>query len=103
MKVQYMLVSVAFLSVAAAGVIQNGVDTMRKIRGISGQDINGLSPAQQFCAYHKVSGSAGLHQLQHKIQNAVLGESIECSLVKALGVKMPEGSEGHGENNEKQP
>lgn len=73
------------------GFIQNGVDMARKIRGKSSQDINGLSPAQQFCAYHSVSDSAGLHKLQHKVQNAVLGGSLECTLIKALGVKHPQG------------
>lgn len=71
------------------GFVQNGVDVVRKIRGKSNQDINGLSPAQQFCAYHSTTGSAGLQKIQHKIQNAVLGGSLECTLVKAIGAAPP--------------
>lgn len=71
--------------------IPNSLDVAREIRGKSKQDINGLSPAQQFCAYHSVTGSAGLHKIQHKVQNAVLGGSLECTLMKAVGVKPPQG------------
>ncbi|KAI9492639.1 hypothetical protein BDB00DRAFT_788626 [Zychaea mexicana] len=62
------------------------INSLRKIRGKSDQDRNGLTPAQQFCAYQSVSGSAGLHRLQHKVQNGILGGSLECTLVKAAGV-----------------
>lgn len=63
-------------------------------KGKSGQDLNGLSPAQQFCGYHSITGSAGLHKVQHKVQNALLGGSLECTIVKALGVKQPTGYGG---------
>ncbi|KAK5829094.1 hypothetical protein F5H01DRAFT_329525 [Linnemannia elongata] len=85
MRIQYTFIFILLSLVAAQNPISKAVDVARKIRGKSDQDLSGLSGPQRFCAYHSVSGSAGLHQVQHKIQNAVLGGSIECTLEKALG------------------